>query len=503
MNLDLFIKEAVYRDETFVEFDSMSYAQIEALKKELMGKAQIELNRRSQPRLTLEIDSVDFLKDINYTVEAEKLVLGDLVWVKYKDENKYELRILEYTHDYDSNKLTLKFANKFNFNDSTYELNQILKDSTTSTTTLSFNKKKYSKYVDSGMDEEIGNFIYTDIDTGKNAIGTGENQDVRIDQHGIWLRKWNESLQKYEPEQMRIINNMLVITDNNWTNVKTTLNGKGLVADTIRGRLLLGQELRVETESGKFTVDNNGDVTLNNMTLNLIRDDGLSEIHMDTTNGLTMWSNVGDGNGLTQNVYIGSDGKVKIKHLDAVSGTFTGDLEACTLTGILRTRREGLRIELRTGENEQDNDLVFYDRQNNIASKIDFSTDGTGNEYESTYRFFFRTYQNYALKFETNDANMSFTTPIDKYVYMATGRLILANDLEVRGDTTIKNSSIIYGNPVLKLQSLSNMSLTTPNSNYIYMSTNKVIITNDLEVNGDCIIHGNLTVTGTINGQII
>ena len=113
---------------------------------------------------------------------------------------------------------------------------------------------------------------------------------------GIRCRKWNESGTACNPEQIAIINNNIVFTDDNWATAKMAIGHFkdtnlgdiwGVIAPNIVGTLLAGHNLVIESQKkdgdiSVFRVDADGAV-LHNARFDI--ENGISHIVLDPTLG--------------------------------------------------------------------------------------------------------------------------------------------------------------------------------------------------------------------------
>ena len=111
-----------------------------------------------------------------------------------------------------------------------------------------------------------------------------------IDERGLLGRKYI-SPNIYEDEQIKITNNRIGFTKNNWNSLSTVL-GKvtmpdnsvsfGLNAEVIMGKLIAGNQLVISNSNNTFTVDSLGAKLIN---ANFSIEKGLNKILLDPTNG--------------------------------------------------------------------------------------------------------------------------------------------------------------------------------------------------------------------------
>ena len=155
-----------------------------------------------------------------------------------------------------------------------------------------------------------------------DEISSGDHKEIVWDKNGILFRKWNDETGDYFPEQMRIINKTITFTTDNWKTVRTAIGeyhyldpktGKiletyGINAETIIGKLILGEQLILSNKNGSMEFNEFG------LTIDTQIDGGFG--FNINKNGESLFS-------------VDSDGNLVIKgYVYAVGGVFKGHVEA-------------------------------------------------------------------------------------------------------------------------------------------------------------------------------
>ena len=95
---------------------------------------------------------------------------------------------------------------------------------------------------------------------------------VTWDDHGILCREYLPETEEFDPSQLKIMNYGLYLTDNNWETARagigrfTLFNPKtqkdeevyGVVADTVKGRIILGEDVYFANTANSFSFDEHG-----------------------------------------------------------------------------------------------------------------------------------------------------------------------------------------------------------------------------------------------------
>lgn len=160
-----------------------------------------------------------------------------------------------------------------------------------------------------------------------DEISSGEHKEIIWNKNGLLFRKWNDETGDYYPEQMRIINKTITFTTDNWKTVRTaigeyhyidTKTGKvvetyGVNAETLIGKLILGEQIELTNKSGSMVFNENG----------LIID--------SQTNGGAIFKISKNG---TPILYVDDDGNIVFAgSLKGATGTFSGNIEGANALG--------------------------------------------------------------------------------------------------------------------------------------------------------------------------
>lgn len=160
-----------------------------------------------------------------------------------------------------------------------------------------------------------------------DEISSGDHKEIIWNKNGLLFRKWNDETGDYYPEQMRIINKTISFTTDNWKTVRTAIGeyhyidsktGKvvetyGINAETIIGKLILGEQIELTNKNGSMVFNENGfmiDSESNGGAIFKISKNGVPVLYVDD-----------DGN----IVFSGS--------LKGATGTFSGNIEGSTTLG--------------------------------------------------------------------------------------------------------------------------------------------------------------------------
>ena len=248
-----------------------------AIEWDLYEYAEEELKKMAFPTYTFSIDTSNFLALEDFKSFASHLTLGRRSYVDIGDKVLKPILVgVDMSFD-NLAEFSLKFSDTYHGGDNAFNLVDLLEQSVSMGHKLDMSKFSYNDYVNSGARTAVHDFMTNALDASRNAVINGNNQAIKLDETGLHLRKANE-MGEFEDEQIWIINNNIVFTDDGWETAKmalghfvdenTGLDNWGLVAPNIVGTLFAGENLVIEAPkpsinggpSGRslFRVDENG-----------------------------------------------------------------------------------------------------------------------------------------------------------------------------------------------------------------------------------------------------
>ena len=291
------IKPTDYVDEYMLVTESMTYPQRFEKAKELMDRAQSQLVKISSGQKTYSIDTRSFLFNKQFRHFSEQLCAGAIIYVETKNDTMEQLHLTGIDINFDEKSTNFTLGNKYDRSD----LKALYDDA------LGQNSKSFSelKYIASIVEDQQKQLDYqrnwvADLRTlTLDNVLTSEDQAIEINNRGLIGRKrqlnedgsWatdenNNPL--FELEQVKLINNTLVFTEDNWEHASTAvgkiavgynadgsikyaygINGQVLIGELILGNNLVltgtGAGIKIKNSHGAdvFFADENGNLVLN------------------------------------------------------------------------------------------------------------------------------------------------------------------------------------------------------------------------------------------------
>lgn len=337
--LSTFIIGSTYTNTNFVQTDSMSGSAIQQQSQDLYDQAVSVLAKISEPRYTFEINSVNFVFLKEFQTFITQLVLGAVITVNLKSNVHTYPAILGIDLDYDNpEQFKLLLSNRLRLDDEAFQFSDLFQQAISNGLTTEFNSEIWKNFQDNYRND-VSDFIKNSLDISAKAIVDAKNQSFTFDSNGLRGKYLDPSTGLFDPEQIAIINNLLVFTDDNWDSAKLAL-GKvytpagvpawGIVAEVIVGNLIAGNKLYISNDNNTFSVDGTG-ATLTNATFTLFGNSNKNKILLDPITGISISKKNTSGTFTDADrvFYVDVDGNLVFTgNLQGASGTFTGTIIA-------------------------------------------------------------------------------------------------------------------------------------------------------------------------------
>ena len=267
----LYKREDTYKNDNFIS-DGLDNAELVSSVLEFIELAQNEIYKSAELQHSISTSSLNNLLVIQkFEPLVEYFEVGN--WMRVMiDEVVYKLRLLSFEVDYDSlETINVEFSDVRHTADSISHQMAIMAKASSLASSYDSIKRQSKQSVKSNS--IIKHWFETGLDTTNTLIFAGVDNQTQIwDEHGMLFRQYDEEREIYEPTQLRIINSTLAITDDDWETIKTAI-GKiyyidpetgnptmtyGVNAETVVGKLILGEQLGIYNEGSTMTFDQNG-----------------------------------------------------------------------------------------------------------------------------------------------------------------------------------------------------------------------------------------------------
>ena len=271
-------RESTYSNDNYIS-DGLSNSELIKTSEEFLKKARIELVKSAtlQHSISSSLNNL-LLMDNGFSSIVNSFEVGN--WLRIKIDNKvYRLRLINYSIDYDDlENLNVEFSDVIECGDSISDIKSILQKANYMSTTYQTVERQVDK--NDKTTKRVNTWFEDGLDaTLTKIINNADSQSMVFDEHGLLMRRYDNISSSYQPEQLKIINSTLAVTDDDWATTKTAV-GKflyfdpvtyelksafGVNAEMVIGRMILGQGLGIYNAQNSLKFDENGLTVTNNV----------------------------------------------------------------------------------------------------------------------------------------------------------------------------------------------------------------------------------------------
>lgn len=302
-NRNLWLEFAPYKREqqwdnsNFIS-DNLNNAELIQKSLKCIDEAKNDLVKASIPQHSIACDLANLLVIDKFKPLVDMFTVGNFIRVRVNNEI-YKLRLVKYTIEYNELAyIRVEFSDvirsDINVSDQQSLLNNL------KTMSSSYDSYKYQAGKGYEGKKDINDWVEKGLDiTNVNILSKSHNQSQTWDDTGMWFREYDPISQAYGDKQIRIVNNTLAVTDDNWKTIKTAIGNfyyydprddkikeaYGVNAETIVGKLILGEELGIYSP----TSDGNH-MRFNSQGLEIGNGNYVFRVQPDLDNGGNLWS---------------------------------------------------------------------------------------------------------------------------------------------------------------------------------------------------------------------
>ncbi len=270
--LSCFIRQENYKNDNITINDTMTYSEKQKQAQLLYDTSLRVLNKASQANCSCSIKTTDFIFQKNFLPYTHELKTGCLINIEKPNRQIAQMLLLKMSIDFISKKCSFNLGEQYRLNDAESLYSDLYNKTSRSANSVDFERSLWGKPIKSGQLEQAVSFTQASLDVTNNKIKSSTGQDFTIDNTGINLIKKDED-GEISDEQIKLTNNTVAITDDNFDTLKTaigriylpdgkTIDGKnyiyGINANYLVGKQIIGEGLSITTADGNFTLDENG-----------------------------------------------------------------------------------------------------------------------------------------------------------------------------------------------------------------------------------------------------
>lgn len=269
----LFRREQEYSNDNYIS-DGLENNELFEKAQEFLETARDELYKSGEKQHKIETSLINLLAIPEFEPLKEHFKLGNFIRIKF-DDQIYKLRLLSYqiTFGEGIGNIDVELSDVSKIRTGTSDLQSIIKQASTIGSTYNAMQSQMKKVNES--DALIRNFVNNGLDaTTMKIVNNSANQNMVIGDSGLLMRRKEDFSELYSDYQLRIINNGLYITKDNWRSTEACIGqyvhvnpetgkqeiGYGVLAKNLVGQLILGNQLGIYSEDGtkEMSFDNYG-----------------------------------------------------------------------------------------------------------------------------------------------------------------------------------------------------------------------------------------------------
>lgn len=279
MRLSPLIREDVFEDSNFFYTGYESTEEEFNIVRELVEAATKELKTLSQPsfEFSMTMANILALPEFEPLIQQTRaqFALGNFIRIELRPGLVKRSRLLECSINFDDfSDFSCTFGNLITTKSEIDLHADLLKQAVNAGKQVAASSGSWQSAVDKSnkLEQDIANGLQ-DVAL---RVSQSSGQAISWDSTGMHFRKYkNGSTTEYEPEEMAIINNALVATNDSWRTSKSAfgkyiINGEErwgpvaeyVTADTIEGKFITGGSIEIGEGDTKFIVDKDGNVTI-------------------------------------------------------------------------------------------------------------------------------------------------------------------------------------------------------------------------------------------------
>ena len=276
IRLSPFIREDEFSDSNFLLNGYESEEERLKICQELMDAAAKELKTLSQPSLEFSMDMVNILALPEFSSLFDQFQLGNFVRVHIRDGYVKRARLLEVHLNFDDlSDFSCEFGNLVSAKSEVDKHAELLSQAVQAGKTVAQSAGNWQKAVDKSntLEQEIANGLAN----ATLEVGSASNQSIIWNENGIWCRRKLEgTIDQYDDEQIRIINNKILYSADGFQTSKSAFGSfiydgqkySGVLADALVGGLVEGATIRGgnlkigDGSQNYFQVNEKGEVSI-------------------------------------------------------------------------------------------------------------------------------------------------------------------------------------------------------------------------------------------------
>lgn len=277
MNPKSFLSDELYKEREQFVYSAIWQEENHTDAKELFDDAEEQLKKKNNVTRTLNVGIVNFVQSLEHKEDWDKLNVGDKIVFSNKFFNKkLKAYITEMQIGFDENSVTLTLSDVFDYKDDMQRVSELL--ASTSSTSNQVNMHKQQIKESQGKLTKMTELIEGEWDANKQRVLAG-NETVDIGSHGVKVVS-NENPNEF----VIMVGGVIAMTKDGGETFKTGVTPDGVNAEMLIGKMIIGEDLWLENESGTMRFNKDGlhiDASLFHLTTNDGKEDYFDKLKND------------------------------------------------------------------------------------------------------------------------------------------------------------------------------------------------------------------------------
>lgn len=302
-------REDKFTNENYIS-DGLENDEIFKRAKEFLDAAEKEIIKASSYQHQISSTLTNLLCMEEFEPIKDKFEIGNFIRIGI-DGKVYRLRLLSYEISFgEIQNIEVEFSDVTKIKNGVSDLQSVINQANSMASTYS----AYAHQVESSKEQTsfVKNFVANGFDaTAVKIVNNAKNENITMGDAGLLARRKDDFYERYDDTQLKLMSTGVYVTDNNWRSTKSCI-GKfvytdpstgelvtayGLIAESIVGDIILGNELGIYSSDGSATMsfDNYG-LILNTIggedgqykRILDIQKDGVSQLYIDTDGNIVL-----------------------------------------------------------------------------------------------------------------------------------------------------------------------------------------------------------------------
>lgn len=264
MNPKLFLSDELYKEREQYIYSAIWQEDNHTDAKELYDDAVKQLKKQNNVTRAITVGIVNFIQSLEHKHDWDKLNVGDeIVFSNKFFDKKLKAYITEMQIGFDENSVQLTLSDVFDFKDLDTRISELLAETSSTSTQVNMHKEQIKE--SQGKITKMTELIEGEWDANKQRVLAG-NETVDIGSHGIKVVS-NENPNEF----VIMVGGVIAMTKDGGETFKTGVTPDGVNAEMLIGKMIIGEDLWLENESGTMRFNKDGlhiDASLFHLTTN-------------------------------------------------------------------------------------------------------------------------------------------------------------------------------------------------------------------------------------------